>query len=376
MQSRPASDCPHYSYDGMNGLPFQHVEPIGSGAEGIVDEIQDISNGKKYVRKTWIKKNVSTNTINAAEERLLNEMKTLKRLQDGYHFIQPVSSYIRDIHDSTAKDMHGLRSAEFGLLHLPRGSCNLRNLLDMDTEKRREIMTDACVQQAMGCLTAATHFMHQNNVRHKDIKPENILVHDGSLIFADFGLSRDFMGSGSTTQGPSVGTITYFSPELAAGKKRGTKADVFALGCVFLEILNVLIKPRDADLTDVIDRSPYYANLLGVQEWAEMAEGAPSSTTPQKFWLHACQRMLVKWPEKRVSASFVLQKLFKEMDSKSEPAVCCHFCAAKYTTESGIKDSDNIADASALWVASKDILLCKPPLSQIPSAKELAVNGT
>jgi serine/threonine protein kinase len=48
--------------------------------------------------------------------------------------------------------------------------------------------------------------MHEQTIRHKDIKPQNILIHRGSAIYTDFGISLDFAQQDSTTTGhPQVG---------------------------------------------------------------------------------------------------------------------------------------------------------------------------
>jgi eukaryotic-like serine/threonine-protein kinase len=74
---------------------------------------------------------------------------------------------------------------------------------------------------------------------HRDVKPENILLHEGAAMVADFGIGKALSGDGSTTQtGMTLGTPTYMSPEQASGEKEiDGRSDLYSLGCVLYEML-------------------------------------------------------------------------------------------------------------------------------------------
>lgn len=99
-----------------------------------------------------------------------------------------------------------------------------------------------------GCLAKALEFLHKNKVQHKDIKPSNILLQDGNILFTDFGLSFDFTNAdGSTTAGTINGmTPKYCAPEVANYDSRNTASDIWSLGVVFLEML-VVLKAKSVD---------------------------------------------------------------------------------------------------------------------------------
>ena len=96
-----------------------------------------------------------------------------------------------------------------------------------------------------GCLTRALEFLHEQHIRHKDIKPSNILVHRGNVLYTDFGLAFDFTdGDGSTTVSMVNGmTPRYCAPEVADQEPRNTSSDIWSLGVVFLE-MTVVLKGR------------------------------------------------------------------------------------------------------------------------------------
>lgn len=71
---------------------------------------------------------------------------------------------------------------------------------------------------------------------HRDIKLENILIRGRTLLLADFGLAT-VEASPSTHVASIHGTETYMAPEQGFNKNYGRSADVFAMGCIFLEFL-------------------------------------------------------------------------------------------------------------------------------------------
>lgn len=86
-----------------------------------------------------------------------------------------------------------------------------------------------------------------------DIKPQNILVKDGKVLFADFGLSKDFAeleGLNSTTEGYTPKTPMYAAPEAIHQRQRRYSADVFSLGCVYAELASVLARKSVASFFD------------------------------------------------------------------------------------------------------------------------------
>lgn len=80
----------------------------------------------------------------------------------------------------------------------------------------------------------AIHFAHQSGVFHRDIKPQNVLLYNGIVKVADFGLSR-FVNRDTTTitkTDTTAGTLGYMPPEYSTGTFRdGTVAgDVYMIG--------------------------------------------------------------------------------------------------------------------------------------------------
>ncbi|CAD6449131.1 882c752c-023d-4039-a408-affaa6f655f5 [Sclerotinia trifoliorum] len=97
------------------------------------------------------------------------------------------------------------------------------------------------LQQIMGCITEALVFVHEKGIRHRDLKPKNILLSPGRVYLADFGIARDVKESENSITCGRYGTPSWIAPEVYDGEDHHmSKADVFSLGCIFLNIATVL----------------------------------------------------------------------------------------------------------------------------------------
>ena len=89
-------------------------------------------------------------------------------------------------------------------------------------------------------IAGALSYAHEQDVVHRDVKPENILLPGGSAVVADFGIARAVSAAGGTRltkTGLAVGTPTYMSPEQAFGDATiDSRSDIYALGCVVYEM--------------------------------------------------------------------------------------------------------------------------------------------
>jgi serine/threonine protein kinase len=97
---------------------------------------------------------------------------------------------------------------------------------------------DACQIAARVC--DALHYMHEHDVIHRDLKPDNIMVcNDGSLRIMDFGIAK-FESMRRLTFGgftPTMGTPDYMAPEQVKGKRGDQRTDIYSLGAILYEML-------------------------------------------------------------------------------------------------------------------------------------------
>lgn len=95
------------------------------------------------------------------------------------------------------------------------------------------------VLQILDQLLDAVGFAHQNDIVHRDIKPDNIfLTEDRRVQLTDFGIARTGDSKKKKTQvGTVLGTPGYMSPEQAKGLPVDSRTDIFAIGVIAYEML-------------------------------------------------------------------------------------------------------------------------------------------
>jgi Tol biopolymer transport system component/tRNA A-37 threonylcarbamoyl transferase component Bud32 len=100
------------------------------------------------------------------------------------------------------------------------------------------------VEEAISITRAvadALDYAHRREVIHRDIKPDNIMLHEGTPMVADFGIAlavTSVAGDRITATGLSLGTPSYMSPEQATGDREAKPStDIYALGSVLYEML-------------------------------------------------------------------------------------------------------------------------------------------
>ncbi|MEJ2202876.1 MAG: protein kinase [Gemmatimonadota bacterium] len=190
---------------------------LGAGGMATVYLAEDLKHDRKVALKV-LKPELAA-VLGA--ERFIQEIKTTASLQhphilplfdsgeaDGFLFY--VMPYIEG---ETLRDKLD-REAQLGIDEAVRITCEVADALD---------------------------YAHRNGVIHRDMKPENILLHDGRPMVADFGIALAVSaaaGGRMTETGLSLGTPHYMSPEQATAEKELTgRSDIYSLAAVLHEML-------------------------------------------------------------------------------------------------------------------------------------------
>ena len=160
----------------------------------------------------------------------------------------------------------------------------------------------AIVRQIATALEAA----HDQGIIHRDLKPANVKVReDGTVKVLDFGLAKAFAADAESAQsavsnsptltarstqlGMILGTAAYMSPEQAKGRHVDRRADVWAFGVVFFEMLAGRRVFDGDDVSDVL------ASVLKSEpDWSLLPADLPP---PVRRLLRRC---LEKDPKKRL----------------------------------------------------------------------------
>ncbi|KAH7092086.1 kinase-like domain-containing protein, partial [Paraphoma chrysanthemicola] len=241
------------------------------------------------------------------------EIEILKKLSHT-HIIQLIGTYTH----------HQF----LGILLFPVALCDLRTFfedveahyrgLGLDNQQRTRLTAldyfSSCrkyymaspIYSSIGCLISAIAYLHSQRIRHKALKPSNILLSPGRLYLSDSGSATDFSFLSHSATDNERGTERYFAPEVAAWEPNERAADIFSLACLMLEIV-VLHTDGTLDalrrLRTSRDRSFFQANLDTIDIWLAEWIVLDTNTSPRRSHLMwEIRGMLARDPKRRPTA--------------------------------------------------------------------------
>ena len=116
------------------------------------------------------------------------------------------------------------------------------------TIRRRGALPAADAARILREVAWALAYAHAQGVVHRDVKPDNILLEQGSgrALVTDFGIAQVSAVAGLTGRGEVLGTAEYMSPEQASGEAVDERSDIYSLGVVGFYLLSGRL-PFDGD---------------------------------------------------------------------------------------------------------------------------------
>jgi serine/threonine protein kinase len=259
----------HVEYEHDDVVPLESERVLGQGATAIVEAVR--CRGILLSRKSVI----TSKRTRIKKEDVLREIGCLQTLRHR-HVVQVIGSYTQ--------------LQTLSILQYPVADLNLEEM--MMTIRRGSVSARddrIAIRRFFSCLIQAVEYIYEILVRHMDIKPQNILVRRLSGRLAQVYIT-DF-GSRSSTQylseeeaetyGFSPFTRHYAAQAVVLQEPRGFPADIFSLGCVFLEMQTAVLGSSYADLDEHLKRDtrrvPYHRNGIAINAFIERLSNHPRS---------------------------------------------------------------------------------------------------
>ena len=337
----------HMEFEEDEPLPLIPEHTYRNGSSGLVSRVRDYYSHDVYALKKQIIANDENRTA-AARRHLEEETKRLKELRH-LHVVRLVKSFER--------------GGAYGLILIPAATCDLECLLGR-YDKDRWNATTKCRDRkwlrpilltAFGCLSKGLAYIHGCAIRHRDVKPGNILyeryipnVNKGArFLWADFGSAYDFSASqDSQTRSSNFHSPRYAAPEIADNRRpysgglnrigengveskdqeldrepvenmpdsHGRKTDIFSLGCVFFELLGALVGeklPLDVPSCQHPNEVPIFARYIPeLTKWAKQQQLQESDSGPELAALFKlATEMISRNPKSRPAVDDVVKRV-------------------------------------------------------------------
>ncbi|MFE7193068.1 protein kinase [Kitasatospora sp. NPDC057595] len=269
---------------------YQLVERLGQGGFGVVWRAFD----------TRMRRPVAVKVINhRGEDQQKAALRFVREACAAGNLSHP---HIVTVHDLGEGELGG-RTVTYLVMELLIGRTLTAVLRDGPVDPVRSLRWG---RQICSALAAA----HDAGMVHRDIKPENIMVTEaGAVKVLDFGIAQLDIGTGGlTTTGTVIGSPAYMAPERWTGGRVDGRADLYAFGCVLVELCTGA-RPFSGDSTPVL----MYQHL----------NEPPPALDPAPFGLPAelaglVAELLAKDPEGRPTDARTVERRLAELADLEE----------------------------------------------------------
>lgn len=198
---------------------FKLQSKLGEGAMGVVYKATQLATGREVAIKVLLRKFQEDEKYLA---RFKRECGNAKRL-DHPNIIEFVDA------GQATREQGGYY---YFAMEFVDGE-TLQEILD-----EKGLLPEEQVAQVGIEIGKALAHAHNKNIKHRDIKPDNIMIaRSGEIKLTDLGLAKEELDSSVTQAGMTIGTPHYMSPEQARGMELDDRSDIYSLGATLYHLL-------------------------------------------------------------------------------------------------------------------------------------------
>jgi serine/threonine-protein kinase PpkA len=245
---------------------FRLLKKLGEGGMSAVYLAEHIASGEQQVLKLI---RMQGNDDGELLQRFISEFALISQINHPN---------VARIYSQGFSESHAYIAMEY----FPGG--DLRQLM---SGQIGETIAVASLLQVAGALSS----IHALGIVHRDMKPDNIMIRgDGSLALADFGIATQMQTNlHNTIAGEVYGTPSYLSPEQATDTNIDHRADIYALGVMFHELL--------------VGKKPYRASSPQALLYQHVNSPLPVLPDEHKHYEQLLHRMMAKNPDDRFNSA-------------------------------------------------------------------------
>lgn len=323
-------------------VPFRKIKrsKVRNGRFGKVDQVSEgyYDNDKLFARKT-------IDRCEQNDQIIARELEIYKKLPMHVHLLSLRASYEQNNQIMLILDPW----AEYNLEQFQRAPTDM---IFWNTKTKNDQLN--LIINWMLCMVSTLGFLHQYKIKHIDLKPDNILLKEKDNwvvpILGDLGLAKRFSKTSKSVK--KEGNLFYQSPEQFDCQLVGRKADIFSLGCIFLELSFLIAGKRRKEITEKLipeGQKTYAASIEKLEEIFTLLPG------DRKLLPKLIDVIRIMMKQEQISCNCIVKNIIsivRELNLKmkcNHEAVTNNSNSSSPNSRTSLDDISDTEDLSSQW---------------------------
>ena len=189
-------------------LKYEIIEKLGQNTYDSIFKIKNIHDKKIYIMKKIFLKNLKEKEKEMIEKEINLLIKNNSNYNIKYYDIFQDTDYLNIIMEYL-------------------GDCRLKTLIENNKEENK-VLDEEKIYKIILKVSLGLKELHDNNIIHGSLTPENISINEDILKIGDFDFAKHL--------NPLTNSFNYVAPEIINSKNYNSKVDIWSLGCILYEL--------------------------------------------------------------------------------------------------------------------------------------------